>query len=821
MVALEQEIRRDLDAESAALVGDDIIYFPVRHHSPACAWHLRALIRARPPSRILIEGPSDFTESIDLLLDSATRAPVSFYTYAVRKVEKDPANPFSDGTLRASAYYPFCDYSPELVALREGREAGARLEFIDLTFAQQLMLGTADESPEAEHARSLLDERYLARSHALLALARRLHCRDHDELWEHLVEAPHRGASLRQHVERVYAWCRLARVDADPDATELEGTREREREMAFHIAAALDERAHAAETGAAPGPVLVVAGGYHVVALPELVAARPERAPRDEGAIVDRGTALIRYSFDRLERLNGYGAGMRAPAYQQHIWEERSPDPGRSLRAVALGTLLDVAANIRARLGGVPTPDVAAAYEHAIRIAALRDRPGPTREDVLDSVRSCFVRGAIDVEGAPVLEAAQRALVGTGLGSVPAHAGTPPLVADVQRRARRQRLKIDATDERRVRLDIYRRREHRVTSRFMHGLSWLGIPFASMIAGPDFVTGTGLDRLHETWTYAYAPATEAALVEAAVWGPSVPEAVAARFAEALAGLAREGGARDAAMAVRFLVQGCVLGVHDSVPGVIRWLNDALAEDADVASVAGAASQLALLWEAREPLEAREITELPLLLANAFGRGCFLLRALDAPPENATQGIIAALERLRDLAASPRIALPESELFWDALPRLASSGAAPVIAGAATGILHAHGTLDTGEVGARVRGRLAGDPKAGIAFLRGLVRTAREIVWQGDGVLLSLNAVVAGCDDDAFLRLLPELRLTFANLTPPEIDRVAGEVAKLHGAASIGTTVVYGLSESTMLALVARDVAARAALAADGLEEWVT
>jgi len=94
-----------------------------------------------------------------------------------------------------------------------------------------LMLGTADESPEAEHARSLLDERYLARSHALLALARRLHCRDHDELWEHLVEAPHRGASLRQHVERVYAWCRLARVDADPDATELEGTREREREI--------------------------------------------------------------------------------------------------------------------------------------------------------------------------------------------------------------------------------------------------------------------------------------------------------------------------------------------------------------------------------------------------------------------------------------------------------------------------------------------------------------------------------------------------------------------------------------------------------------
>jgi len=65
-------------------------------------------------------------ESIDLLLDSATRAPVSFYTYAVRKVEKDPANPFSDGTLRASAYYPFCDYSPNSSrCVRDGRRERA------------------------------------------------------------------------------------------------------------------------------------------------------------------------------------------------------------------------------------------------------------------------------------------------------------------------------------------------------------------------------------------------------------------------------------------------------------------------------------------------------------------------------------------------------------------------------------------------------------------------------------------------------------------------------------------------------------------------
>ncbi len=31
---------------------------PVRHHSPACAWHLRALIRQTKPAVVLIEALS-------------------------------------------------------------------------------------------------------------------------------------------------------------------------------------------------------------------------------------------------------------------------------------------------------------------------------------------------------------------------------------------------------------------------------------------------------------------------------------------------------------------------------------------------------------------------------------------------------------------------------------------------------------------------------------------------------------------------------------------------------------------------------------------
>ena len=42
------------------------------------------------------------------------------------------------------------------------------------------------------------------------------------------------------------------------------------------------------------------------------------------------------------------------------------------------------------------TADEIAALQQARLLAALRGHPGPTREDLLDGVRSCFVKGAMD-----------------------------------------------------------------------------------------------------------------------------------------------------------------------------------------------------------------------------------------------------------------------------------------------------------------------------------------------------------------------------------------------------------------------------------------
>src|SRR5207248_1519722 len=163
------------------LRSERVVYFPVRHHSPACAAHLRRWIGEHRPSAILVEGPASFTAKVDLLTDDACVCPVALYTTFIDKRGRLPAGegdagPF--GPPRFAAYYPFCDYSPELVALRAGRAVGARLLFIDLEFAEMVLARHPDEAAEPVRVDSLAADSHLSHSAYVRELARRLGCRD-------------------------------------------------------------------------------------------------------------------------------------------------------------------------------------------------------------------------------------------------------------------------------------------------------------------------------------------------------------------------------------------------------------------------------------------------------------------------------------------------------------------------------------------------------------------------------------------------------------------------------------------------------------------
>lgn len=345
------------------MVSDDLVVLPVRHHSPSCAWHVGEQIRLRRPSVVLVEGPRSFDALVPLLVHPDAEMPLAVYTWYVRKA---PGARAADPVERGGAFYPFCDYSPELVALRTAASLGIETRFVDLELAELATLGRRSAGTE-----SLLDEHVFWRSRTLRALADRLGCRDDEDLWERLFEAA--PVPFEEHQAAMTAYCLLARRDETSEALAAEGTLAREDEMAWHVRRALRARAEG------DGPVLVVLGGLHAVAMPGLVRGRA--APKRPAVRTPRTTiesALVRSTFDQLERLNGYAAGMTSPGWHQRWWthlQAGSPHPRVDATREALQA---VARDVRRRHRvHVPTPDVVAAVGHALRLAELRQRPAP------------------------------------------------------------------------------------------------------------------------------------------------------------------------------------------------------------------------------------------------------------------------------------------------------------------------------------------------------------------------------------------------------------------------------------------------------------
>jgi hypothetical protein len=821
----------DLASVLERLITPEIVYFPIRHHSPACALHLEWLLRHRKPQAILIEGPAAFTSLIPLVLHPGTKAPFAIYTSFARQdptpkpaAGKLPALP---GPPRHAAYYPFCDYSPELVALRVGSELGARLQFVDLDYPDQINAEQeAEKDSGAPRVESLLAERHFKRSRYLQSLARRAGCRDHNDLWDHLFEARlGRTSSLsesvcEQFIRDVAGWCYFARADATADELKADGTRAREEAMAVAIREELSK---------VTKPVVVVTGGFHTVALPQLVADRTTSVSTTKLKKEENLDCLIRYGFEQLDALNGYAAGMPSPYYYDQVWHAlRGDNAANAFRDLAARILVDLGQlTRRKKLAVALSPaDEIAALEQSRRLALLRGHPGPTREDLLDGIRSCFVKGSMDAEGEIVLGLARHALGGTSIGEVPPEAGVPPLVADFRETAQKLRLNIKDSVRRKSSLDLYRKATHRQSSRFFHSLTFLEVPFAAMAAGPDFVKGVGLERLFEHWSYQWTPQTESRLVEASIYGSTVEEAAANRLAQAITELETSGQGRCAAEAVGMLVHACRMGLHRHTARLLMLIGAQVNEDPSFTSLTAALNQLVLLWESREPLEAHRLSEIPLLIRAAYERACYLLHNLADTPAEAANEILSSLITMRDLLRSNAAGdqALDSALFYEPLARVFLQPKCPaLLTGGIAGLLYGEERLSESDLFKLLSGSLnAASSQAGAqtAFLIGLLRSCRELAWRQPALVEAVEKLLSAWSEDEFIERIPHLRMAFADLTPREADQVATVVGTLHGGEKVGSLYQPQISEAEALAAARIDASVKKALEEDGLGSWI-
>jgi len=794
-VGLSENVRGltiSLDQLAAPVdLGARVVYFPVRHHSPACAWHVGRLIRELRPASVLIEGPRDATPLLPLLAHAETRMPVAFYaTYVRRRPEAEPD--------RHAAYYPLCEFSPELAAIRAGLEIGATVRLIDLTFPEKVEAHQFDREEGAglgKRSQSMQDEAWFSHSRLLRAACVRTGSRDPDDLWDHLYEVGYRSVETVEFMRSVLAYCALARRDYSEDALRTDGCLAREQAMAAGIA---EEK----------GRAVVVTGGFHTVALPHTQPALPrpmKLAPEDHQLV------LMRYSFEQLDRLNGYASGMPSPEFYQRAWEDQDP----------VQLMVEIARDCRGRNLGVSTAETIAAVSHARRLAALRGHEQVSREDVLDAVRSTFIKGADDAEGLPVLAVARKRMAGERVGNVPAEAGQPPIVHDFRHTAQQLKLKLDTLDESESVLDLYRKTNHRAVSRLFHRLALLQVPFATFVRGPDFVAGENLERIQEVWTYHWSPQTESALIERSLYGSTIEEAANSLLLERFAEAEREGQGRSAALATQLVLHACRMGLHRHTQDLLARVGRLIADDPALDSLVAAMENLLVLEVSREPLEAHHLSGLRELATAAYHRACFVIASLAVtPPEDEAKMLDALnglVQAVRSLGDGPEL----QQLRTDALLALAAtSGGSATMRGGAVGLLFTDGRIGETDLVTHLHGHLHSTREGGEDgpnFLRGLLKSARSVLWLVPEVLVKIHEVLRAWEEDRFVKLLPLLRLALADLTPRETDRVAKSVAAMLGEESLNVAALPDLGAEEMLRAVEVNRLVRAALAADGLE----
>jgi hypothetical protein len=782
---------------SLAPLGDRaarVVYFPVRHHSPACAALVRELILEVRPEAVLIEGPADFNDRIgELYLPH--KLPIAIYSYvqvrATAALEGDEAGG-EPPPLRRGAYYPFCVYCPEWQALGAAREVGAEVRFIDLPWATITALasrfhkepstsssgpGSAPKEPEHEHRYA---DGALRESPYVDQLCHELGVEGFDVLWDTLFELD-TDLDPWSFMERCHAFCLHARLlDDRPRRSDLW----RETYMAGEIRAARDEIS---------GRLVVVTGGFHSYALH---AAVDDRAPPDPPAglppvdpecVVASGIALTPYSYARLDSLTGYDAGVPNPGFYHRLWQDR-----RANRPLDHRHLLDrVVTDLRKRGQQASSADLIAVETMAQGLAALRGHAEVWRTDLVDGITGALVKEEMEGETHPMLAAIHAVLRGDVRGLLAAGTALPPLVHDLNAELVAHDLEPETTG-REVELELDKPEDLSI-SRLLHRLRGLGIAGFERLAGSDLVQRDDLSRVWERWRVVWSPDLESTAIEAALYGPSVLDAAAARLEEQAAELARSPNMGE--RAARLLLDAALMGLGSEVLAELAaLLARIIRSDGDFFTVTGALDHLLYLFRYDAALGTSGRGEYGALLSEAYTRGLWLLEGLGQPAgreQELEQGIALLVETFLRCAQSDRrtrrgtaCAAPDLELGRDelvgVLSRVSQDPAQlPVARGAAIGALWSLSELAHQPVLAAMK-QFARPEQLG-DFLAGLFALAREEVQRQPALVGSLDTLLLGYSDEEFLAALPALRMAFTRFTPREKHHLALTLLEATGA----------------------------------------
>ena len=709
--------------------------FGIRHFSPAGSYFLRQFLDEVKPSLVLIEGPADFDFLIDDIVSKKLVPPFAIMAYT----KEAPID---------TILYPFAEYSPEYQAILWARENNTECHFFDLE--SDIILGLEKRDDETK------EEEIISETNPKKSIET-----DMEGFWERTLEQ-----SEDMHAYRAGSalFGESIRKDTNSDDKSFIRDTVRESFMKRKIKEYI-------EKGFDTEKIVAITGAFHTSAIESLEGAMSDKEYK---ALVRResNVTLMPYSYYRLSKRTGYGAGNAAPAYYELLWQGFLNGDITYHERKYLSSL---AKYMREHGGIVSSAQVIEATRLARELAVIRGGSVPTLEDLKDASITCMGGGSFGEMAMGFAETD----IGKKIGSVPQDAMQTSIQSDFTSKLKQLKLEkykelvatplqLDLRENLRVKsvesafLDLNR-------SFFLYRLVVLGIDFAKIKrSSQDNATWA------ENWILQWTPEAEIQIVESVLKGDTIADAVAFVLSERLL------EATKISEIAEVIEDAFNCGLPKIVEGAKRSLdemtNGAIAM-CDIADTVSKLSNMILFGDIRkldrEPL-------IPIVKRLCI-RASLMLVGESACDDIAAASLAEDIQKIHNVFMVQDF-LDES-LWFDKLTELSNRDDLNTkISGLATAILLDASKIDEPTLRKEVSRRLSiGMPAelganwfAGLSMRNHYALIGRLTLWE------SLSEYMDTLDEEEFRRSAVFLRRAFVEYSAKEKDMIAENLGEIWG-----------------------------------------